>query len=319
MIVICAKEDDDHVVAVSSILQSQHGEDVFVFDTSAFPSQVSLTGSFGLNGENLLLQAKNRQIPLQDVTSFWWRRPQPMEIDQAISDPASRNFTFQECISALYGVLVCCDGLWVNNMHSDIAAEYKPFQLKVARELDFLLPDTLITNNPRHVMDFWESKNRAVIYKAFNQRGLVWRPTRPLTEQDMGMLNNVSYAPVIFQAYVPGVRDVRVTVVGDQIYATEFDIEQLDSVDYRTTMASLPCRPHTIPAELESKIRQLMQKLKLEYGGVDFRLTHNGEYVFFEINTAGEFMYLQKRTEQPIANAMASLLAAGKPVHSHTA
>ncbi len=317
MIVICAREDDVHAVTVGSILESQHGEEVFIFDTSRFPGSVGLSGNFGSEAASISLNVhRNGRICLEDVKSFWWRRPQPMVVDPRIVEATARDFAYQECVSALYGAMGCCDALWVNDIDNDIAAEYKPVQLKVGARLGFQVPETLITNEPEKVTEFWEQHNRQVVFKAFNQRGLVWCPTRPLREQDMAMVGDVRHAPVIFQALVPGIRDVRVTVIGDRIFATEFDIERLESVDYRTHMAAIPCRPHTLPAELESKIRKLMSALGLEYGGIDFRLTRHAGYVFFEVNTAGEFMYLQERTRQPIAEAMAAHLAEGKATHS---
>jgi hypothetical protein len=42
-------------------------------------------------------------------------------------------------------------------------------------------------------------------------------------------------------------------------------------------------------------------------------MTAAGEYFFFELNTAGEFLYLQDRTGQPIAAAVAAHLAEGRP------
>ena len=316
MILICAKEDDGHAVKVANILQSQHEQEVFVFDTSKFPGSVSLTGRFGNGATDLLMLRKDgRQIPLQDITGFWWRRPQPIDVDPRIDDPTVRSFTHQECISSLYGLLQCCDTLWINDIQSDAAAEYKPYQLKVARELGFIVPDTLITNDPDAVLEFRNQHNGNIIYKAFNQRGLVWRPTRVLREEDLALLHNLRHSPVIFQVVVPGIRDVRVTAIGDRLIATEFDIEQMDGLDYRMKMAEIPCRPHELPNELAAKIHAFMSQLGLEYGGIDFRLTPDGQYVFFEINTAGEFTYLEERTGQPIAETMAAHLAAGKPAH----
>lgn len=312
MILICAKEDDAHTVKVAAIL-GRHSEEFFVFDTSTFPTSVSLTGRFGNGATDLLLTQDGRRIHLQDIKSFWWRRPQPMEIDPRIADPQARGFAFQECVSALYGMLECCETLWVNDIHNDTAAEYKALQLKVAGEEGFTIPETLITNSPADLLPFWEKHNRRVIYKAFNQRALVWRPTRILRDEDLAMLPNLRHAPVIFQTLVPGIRDVRVTVIGERVFATEFDIEQLDGVDYRSRMIEIPCRPHELTPELETKILALMEKLGLEFGGIDFRVTPDGEYVFFEINPDGEFMYLEDRTGQPIAEAMADHLRAGKP------
>jgi glutathione synthase/RimK-type ligase-like ATP-grasp enzyme len=314
MIIICAKADDTHAGKVVPILQEKYAQEVFIFDTSTFPTAVSLTARFGNGATGMsLLTQDSRQIRLQDVTSIWWRRPQAMEIDPVIVDPQARGFAFQECISALYGTLECCETLWVNNIQNDIAAEYKPYQLKVASEHGFTIPDTLITSEPEALMQFWNQHRGRVIYKSFNQRALAWRPTRLLQEQDFMLVDNLRHAPVIFQAVIPGIRDVRVTVIGNNIIATEYDIEQLDSVDYRLRMMEIPCRPHILPPEMETKIHAYMTALGLEYGGIDFRLMPDGQYVFFEINTAGEFLYLEDRTGQPIADTMAAHLAGGKP------
>ena len=46
MIVIIAKEDDNHAVAVKKVLESVYNENVFVFDTSKFPTIYRLNGNF---------------------------------------------------------------------------------------------------------------------------------------------------------------------------------------------------------------------------------------------------------------------------------
>jgi len=262
-----------------------------------------------------------------------------MEVDTRIADPQARSFAFQECVSALYGMLECCKTLWVNDVSKsagnasdevnvrwpiswgeagkDTAAEYKPYQLKIARECGFAVPDTLITNEPAAVMDFRNQHGGNIVYKAFNQRGLIWRPTRILRDEDLSLLDNLRHAPVIFQPVVPGIRDVRVTAIGPHIFATEFDIEKMDGVDYRLRMQEIPCRPHELPPVLEAQVRSFMARLGLQYGGIDFRLTHEGQYVFFEINTAGEFLYVEDRTGQPISEAMAAHLAAGRTTTAH--
>lgn len=313
MVCICAKEDDPHAVRVSDILKARHAQDVFVLDTSRFPEQMSLSATFGNGRPDYRLAAAGMpDLPLHDVQSIWWRRPQPMALNPRMSDEAARTFAFQECVSALYGVLGCCDALWVNDLQNDAAAEYKPYQLKVAGDVGFRVPKTLVTNDPARVLAFWEEAGGAVVYKAFNQRGMAWRPTRVLTREDAGLIDHVRYAPVIFQTFVPGVRDIRVTIVGPVALAAEFDIERLDVIDHRVRMADLPCRAHQLPRHVETQVFALMRTFGLEYAGIDLRVTPDGDYVFFEINTAGEFLYVQDRAALPIAEELAALLAQGK-------
>jgi hypothetical protein len=318
MIVIAAREDDAHALRVAPFLTSRHGEEVVIFNSSTIPTMTAMAGRYGNgngSGDLTFILPGGRRLYLNNVKSFWWRRPQPLIIDPLITDATASNFAYQESISAMYGFLECCDALWVNNIQNDTAAEYKPFQLKIAASHGFRIPDTLITNSPQELMAFFNHHRGAVVYKAFNQRGLVWRPTRLLRQEDFSVLDNLRFAPVIFQAAVPGTRDIRVTAIGERLFASEFDIEGMDDVDYRARISQIACRPHSLPPEMESRIHAFMESLALEYGGIDFRLTQNGDYVFFEINTAGEFLFLEDRTGQPISEAMAAHLAGGTAAH----
>jgi hypothetical protein len=54
----------------------------------------------------------------------------------------------------------------------------------------------------------------------------------------------------------------------------------------------------------------LIQRLELDYGAVDLRLTPDDRYVFLEINPAGQWRFVEERTGQPITDAFASLLLA---------
>ncbi|MEZ4456069.1 MAG: hypothetical protein R2882_05895 [Gemmatimonadales bacterium] len=74
---------------------------------------------------------------------------------------------------------------------------------------------------------------------------------------------------------------------------------------------NVPYRPHELPLEVQERILLLMRRLGLEYGAIDFRLTPEGEYVFLEINPAGQFLYIEQATGLPIAAALAGHLARG--------
>lgn len=316
MIVIIAKEDDNHAVAVKKVLESVYNENVFVFDTSKFPTIYRLNGNFSNGAISFSLEdGKLIKIDLHDVKSFWWRRPQGIMIDPAIHDDKVRNFTHSECLSAIYGILKSCDALWVNDMEKDDRADYKPFQLKTAIKVGFHVPDTLITNDPQKAMDFWHRHNQKIVYKAFNQRGIIWCPTRLLRAEDLALISQLQYAPAIFQPLLPGNRDIRVTVIGENIFATEFINQDANNIDYRLNIRAETSRAHQLPRKMIDQLKLFMHTLGLEYGGIDFRLTPNGDYVFFEINTGGEFMYVQELTGQPIAEAMAYHLAKGKRVN----
>jgi hypothetical protein len=317
VIVIFAREDDRHAATVAGILARDHDEEVTIFDLSLFPGSVRLSCSFSAqDGGCRFVDRDNRRIDFGSVKSFWWRRPQSLHPDPRIADANVQNFALHESLSALYGMLRCCPGLWVNDIENDQNADYKPRQLATVRRHGLPVADTLITNDPAEARAFFERHGGDVVYKAFNQRGIIWLPTRRLTADDLIHLDSLQCAPVIFQRYVEGTRDIRVTVVGQSAFATEILIEDPDCIDHRLVLTTAPCRPHQLPPEIERKVLDLVRDLKLEYGCVDLRVTPEGEYFFFEINTAGEFLYLEDRSGQPIAAAVAAHLASGRPACS---
>lgn len=314
MIVIFSREDDRHALSVAEVLTRRHNEAVTIFDLSAYPADVRLSCRFsGSDGNISFVDRGGRRIDFGAVRSFWWRRPQALRLDARIPDANAQYFALQESMSALYGMLRCCPGLWVNDIEHDQNADYKPRQLAAVRRHGLLLADTLITNDPDDARAFFEQHEGEVVYKSFNQRGIIWSPTRRLSASDLSHLEMLQCAPVIFQRYVEGTRDIRVTAIGDNLIATEFGLDETTAVDHRLALQTAPCSEHKLPREIEGKLIGLLRDLRLEYGSMDLRLTPDGDYYFFEINTAGEFLYLQDRSGQPIAEAMAAHLASGKP------
>ena len=46
-----------------------------------------------------------------------------------------------------------------------------------------------------------------------------WRETRRLNEDEQKLDATIAHAPVLFQRHVPAIADLRVTVVGEQVFA----------------------------------------------------------------------------------------------------
>ena len=52
-----------------------------------------------------------------------------------------------------------------------------------------------------------------------------------------------------------------------------------------------------------------MARLGLVYGAIDMRRTPEGRHVFLEVNPAGQWLFVERFSGQPITAALASLLA----------
>jgi glutathione synthase/RimK-type ligase-like ATP-grasp enzyme len=51
-----------------------------------------------------------------------------------------------------------------------------------------------------------------------------------------------------------------------------------------------------------------VRRLGLMYGAIDMRRTPDGDHVFLEVNPAGQWLFVEQRTGQPIAARIADLL-----------
>jgi D-alanine-D-alanine ligase-like ATP-grasp enzyme len=68
-----------------------------------------------------------------------------------------------------------------------------------------------------------------------------------------------------------------------------------------------------LPEDIGNKCLDLMRKLGLNYGALDFCITPEGEHVFFEINCAGQYLWVEERTQMPISQELALLLTGKSP------
>ncbi len=84
-------------------------------------------------------------------------------------------------------------------------------------------------------------------------------------------------------------------------------------------MANHESVKHTIfelPAEIRTKLLSLMNRLSLVFGCVDMILTPRGEYVFLEVNPAGQWGWIEQMTGMPITEALVDLLVSEESVVS---
>lgn len=315
-VLIVGEQQDPHVQRVSAALERRE-VDVVVADLSGFPRDGTLSVRYTCCGDReRRLVLPSGGVDLEQVSAVWWRRPQHPEIDEAITDPAYRNFALNEASEALSGLWHSLEAFWINDPAKDHVAHRKVYQLRVAQDVGLKIPDTLVTNDPTEALRFVDHHGYSrVIYKAFSATESHWRETRLLRPEEVDKLADVSLAPVIFQEYVEAVYDLRITVVGDRLFPAAIHSQDTSyPVDFRMDMANARVESAELPEDVEQGLLALMRSLGLVYGAIDMRLRPDGEYVFLEINPAGQFLFIEEETGQPIAEAMAEALAtAGRP------
>lgn len=313
MILIVSSEQDDHAQAV---LERLHQSETRArrLDLSEFPQTLQLAINYDETNDQdrAILVRGSETISCSDCDVVWWRRPQPFVLHPAIDTSVDYNFAYTECQSAIDGLWRTLDAFWVNHPTRNTDAAYKVYQLQLARSVGFDVPTTLITNSPSEARAFVDEHGpESTVYKSFSATEQAWRETRVLKEHEVDLLDSVRFAPVIFQEYIPARVDLRITVMGEQVFAGAIHSQETEyPVDYRMRMDDARVEAFDLPQEITERIQTYMSRLGLVYGAIDVRLTPDGRFVFLEINPAGQWLFIERRTGQPMTDTFAALLAA---------
>jgi len=306
-VLILSTVDDVHAQAVLAAL-AVRGARAELVDLAEFPTRLALSMAFADGRRRFELRRRpGGVLDLDSVRAVWWRRPQPFRLPAGIT-PSGQRFAMSEATTAFQGLYQSLDAHWVNEPARDAVAAHKPYQLALAQRLGFDIPPTLMTNDAEEARAFWRRHRGEVIYKQFIAHPETWRETRRLKPEDEALADSVAHAPVIFQQFVPAVADLRVTAVGGAFYAAATDVRKADYPQDVRMNLDAKYVAHDLPAEVTDRLGTLMARLGLVYGAIDLRLTPEGRYVFLEINPAGQFLYIENATGQPIAAALAEAL-----------
>jgi glutathione synthase/RimK-type ligase-like ATP-grasp enzyme len=201
-----------------------------------------------------------------------------------------------------------------------LRAQGKASQLRVAGELGLELPPTLFTNSPDEFLDFYQQHNGNIVSKlagfAIQKAAgdIFVRYTEAVARRDVGYATAIRYCPVILQAYVPKRLELRITVVGREVFAAEIHSQQTHRTRHdwrRYDLGHTPHFVHDLPPEVQARCVRLVERLGLCYGAIDMILTPDGRYVFLEINPNGQYLWIEHKTGLPISAAICDLLMDG--------
>jgi glutathione synthase/RimK-type ligase-like ATP-grasp enzyme len=320
VILILSEPRDEHASYVADLLR-RRGADFRVFDPADFPARAEIALSYSSAGCRHVLRAGGDELDLDRLQGVWYRRPKAPVPHAEVTDRRTRDYLAEECKTFVHDAWEALDARWLPAAPSVIRrAEPKAAQLRIAGELGFELPPTLITNSPSEFLEFYRRHNGAVVFKLVGPafaRDIgddFARYTEVVAKRDVGYARAVRFCPVIFQAYVPKRLELRVTVVGQQVFAAEIHSQQTNHTCHdwrRYDHGKTPYRPHALPADVRRLCLRLVERLGLAYGAIDFVVTPDGRYVFLEINPNGQYLWVELATGLPISDAICDLLLAG--------
>lgn len=292
-------------------------------NTDEFPKSAFGVASLGfVEPLRRIIRWSNRDkiLDFAQITSVLYRRPVPPVPDEIITEPGIRKFCIDESYDFLRGLWLSLRCHWISHPEAIRTAEHKVNQLTVAQTLPFIIPKTVITNDPTEVLSFFDKCANGVVIKPL-YLGFIDNPRQPkniftsiVKQEDLADIESVRFAPSIFQEKVIKRHDIRVTIVGEKVFAVKIGADSLppEIPDWRfAPIDKLKYEKHTLPVELEKACLELVKRLGLDFGAIDLAIDSSGNYVFFEINPNGQWAWLETALDLPISQAMVDRLITG--------
>lgn len=299
------------------------GEPFLRLNTDVFPDEVTLALKHSQEHSDATVDYGGVHLSLSDIRSVWFRRPKHSD---AVSDlPAwQAEMARDEAREVLWGLYHLLESaFWVSDPLAIRRAEHKLLQLQLAPRFGFTIPKTLATNSPDEAREFISALKGEVVIKLLGRGHTVADDavhvmyTSRVTAEDTDRLNDLNVCPCLFQEFVRKRADLRVTVVGQDVFAVriESQLRSSTSVDWRADPdAQLPSALVQLPSPLENACRDMVRHLGLQFGAIDLAIGESDQVYFLEINPNGQWAWLEE-TGAPLCQAITDLLLGrGKPL-----
>jgi len=211
---------------------------------------------------------------------------------------------------------------WISNFGAIERLRYnKAREMTLAKSVGmFDIPDTLITNDPDQARRFYYNHGGDVIVKGLHHHLMSIKNkvymihTRRLLQSDLSLLDeSLVVAPCIFQKRMEKKCELRITVIGDQVFAAKLNLKSKQALEEDIHLCKssddIDIEPlFDLTDDVKNGVLMLVGALGLEYGSLDFIVDKNDKLIFLEVNPTGAWAYIEDATGMPITEAVTNLI-----------
>ena len=240
------------------------------------------------------------------IDTVWYRRRSPVEVRPG-THTADIDFVEREARAYLNNIVFAIGNdktRWINGFYDAAFAENKLIQLKAAKSVGMRIPNTLMSNDPGKIRQFYAENESGIIYKGFKPAFWIAPDgastnlrTSLVSEADIGNDEQLLTCPGIYQEKIDKAYELRINVIGDEVRAVAiYSQVETATMDWRYDLrdGEIPLREITIPDVEKIRCIELCKKFNLRFCAVDMIVTPSGEYVFLEMNQAGQFLWIEQ-------------------------
>lgn len=266
------------------------------------------------------LQKKSMMISIEDeeyniqfeqLKGVFYRAPVFLRTQAKAELSVQEQLERNQWSSFLRNLIIFQNANWINNPVYTYRAENKMFQLCVAESCGLQIPKTYVSNISVNMLErekkyIVKSLDTALFYDTQNNKEM-FTYSNVVSGEELQDYELAS-APIIIQEFLNPKVDCRVTYIQGKLFPVKI-LQNGEGLygDWRLRKDELEYVPFQLPPNISMAICKLMQKLEIQFGGIDLAIVGE-KYFFIEVNPTGEWGWLEIKTGMQISQTIKKAL-----------
>lgn len=266
------------------------------------------------------LQKKSMMISIEDeeyniqfeqLKGVFYRAPVFLRTQAKAELSVQEQLERNQWSSFLRNLIIFQNANWINNPVYTYRAENKMFQLCVSESCGLQIPKTYVSNISVNMLErekkyIVKSLDTALFYDTQNNKEM-FTYSNVVSGEELQDYELAS-APIIIQEFLNPKVDCRVTYIQGKLFPVKI-LQNGEGLygDWRLRKDELEYVPFQLPPNISVAICKLMQKLEIQFGGIDLAIVGE-KYFFIEVNPTGEWGWLEIKTGMQISQTIKKAL-----------
>lgn len=282
--------------------------------------------SFSTEKSCCIINTGDKDYIIDSSWNIWNRRVMNPDVEKGLPKDIL-NMIFEETERTWDGLLFSHKGRVVNRPQNHFFANNKIDQLNFAvnNSENIYVPDTIVSNNPTVVKNFYEKHKGNVCFKL--QKGVIIKSdeqyqtiyTNRVTKSDLEKIDLVATHPCLFQEYIEKNYEIRIIAtefdqVGIAIHSQKSEVSKIDFRKY--DFDNVTYNHIELPNEIKQFCLKMIKHYGLHFGVFDFIFSINKEFVFLELNPNGQWLWLQLKSGYDLTELVAKNIIGNNEVSS---
>jgi hypothetical protein len=263
---------------------------------------------FEVGPKGLVVMYNNNYLDLSSVVAAWYRKPSIKAVET--KDPGLRPYLERE-VRGLQEIIwnALPSHKWLNPARTITEWDRRKIsQLYLAQSMGFNIPHTIVANRWSSILK--ELPEKVVLKMAL---GTLYVKGEPRNLFSTVLSNSKDKLPIqtnpfpgIWQSYLAKKREWRVTIVGTKVFSVAIYTKKGAKDDWRKHQDTnrVTFVAEEIPRDLQEKCLRMLKRMGLRFGVFDFIEDEAGTITFLEINSNGQYLWLEQKLGLPISQAV---------------